>query len=86
MKTMIRSAAGLLAASLVGVSTSCGPNPVVVHDVYHYDTYDHYDGYRQAPARYGNAPSYGNAASYYGNAASSAGSSAARSFVPVENF
>jgi hypothetical protein len=73
MKIMIRTATGLLAASFVAASTNCAPNPVIVHDVYHYHHYDHNASGRNAP-------------SYNGNAGAPPGRSAARAFEPVERF
>lgn len=74
MKTMIRIAAGLLTASLAGMSTSCTPYyPVEVNHVYHhsYRTYDNsYGNYSPGTVEYSRGDTY----------------SGARGFEPVDRF
>jgi len=82
MKTMIRIAAGILAASFVGGSTSCSspppPPPVEVHQVYH-NYYRYY--YRHHDYDQGKYSSSYHGRSYYNWKGSSA-----ESFEPVEKF
>jgi hypothetical protein len=75
MKTMIRIAAGMVAALFAGVSTNCAPTRYVVHDVYRYDHYHNYSsGSSYTPP------------TYYGNVNYTPSSYGARSFEPVERF
>jgi len=75
MKTMIRIAAGMVAALFVGVSTNCAQPRYVVHDVYRYDHYPNY-----SPRRTYTPPTN------YGNVNYTPSSYGARSFEPVERF
>ena len=71
MKTMIRAAAGILTAALVGLSTNCGPTYYPV-EVYHhtYRSYDNSSPYYPGTVNYSRPDSY----------------SGARGFDPVSRF
>ena len=73
MKTMIRIAGGLMAASFVGLSTNCSHTPVQVEHIRYVNRYHYYD--RDHDSSW-----------YRGNVYYTPGITHAESFEPVERF